>query len=177
MPVTVNATDVQRIAAQLGRVAKDAPRAFARAMVSIGRAAGTETRRAATAVYNVKQADVSERMRVDVSPIFVLITGRKKPFTLHRYGARQTRKGIAARVFRGGRRETFRRGFFPPKFGGKVPFERLTEKRFPIDVLYGPSVADMLNNPKVVTPLQEKLLGRARAELTRRISRELARRG
>lgn len=176
MPVTVNATDVQQLAARLGRIAKDAPTAFRQALLSIGRAAGTEARRAATAVYNIKQSDIAERMRVDANQSFVRITGRKKPFTLRAYGARLTRKGVAARVFKGGKRETFRRGFMPRKFGD-VPFQRLTAKRLPIEPLYGPSVADMLNNAKVTTPLQERLLGRARAELDRRITRELRRRG
>ena len=177
VPVTVDSSDLAALARKLSAVSADSPKAFKQAISSVARASKTETKRAASAIYNVPQKRVDEGLNVQQTTDSVRIIGKRKPVTLRAYGAKQTKKqGIFVTVFRERGRKRIAGGFSPLKFGG-VPFVRSGAKRLPIEALYGPSVADMLKNDNVFTPLQERLVVRARAELERRITRELARRG
>lgn len=175
--MTVESPDLRALARRLQRVSSDAPKAFKQAISSVARASKTETKRAASAIYNLPQKRVDDGLNVQQTTDSVRIVGKRKPVTLRAYGAKQTKKqGIFVTVFRERGRKRISGGFSPLKFKG-VPFVRAGKKRLPIEALYGPSVADMLRNDKVFTPLQERLILRARNELDRRISRELARRG
>ena len=176
MPVKIDVGDLNRLVRRLGVTANDAPKEFVQTLISISRAAKTEAKRAASAIYNAPQKRIEDGLRVRTTPDAVLILGRKKPLTLKAFKPRQTKKGVVVTVIKANGRKRIAGGFSPPKFGG-VPFFRLLDKRFPIVPIPGPSVADMLNNDKVFTPLQGRLLNRARNELDRRITRALKNRG
>lgn len=171
MPTHIDSSELQALGRRLARVASDAPREISRAVSTIARASGTEARRSAAAVYALPPRRIAEDVIVSQSLGAVDIRGRKKPPTLLAYGATRTKRGLSVRVLRGGPRTTLRRAFVVDRL--KVPFERVGPKRFPIRALYGPSVADMLNNPRVLTPLQERLILRGTSELQRRITRAL----
>lgn len=174
MPVSVDSPDLKALVRKLGTVSKDAPKAFSQALSSVARASKTESKRAASAHYNVAQKRVEEGVSVRQQQGVVVIKAARKPITLRSYGARQTPAGVRVTVIRGGGRKLIRSGFSPAKFNG-TPFKRLGRSQYPIAPLTGPSVADMLNKKEVYEPLGARLIVRAEGELTRRITRELAR--
>ncbi len=196
MPITIQSPDISALVRRLGAVSRDAPKAFKQALSSIARAAKTETKRAASAEYNVKQARIEQDIRVDTrNADAVVVTGRRRSITFNSYGFKPTRAGLRGSLFKKGKKHTFKSGFVAPGLAGaesgfhKVPFWRVGPKRKmrkgryvgklrqPLESLHGPSVADMLKNDKVFTPLHARLILRATNELNRRITKELAQRG
>lgn len=171
MPVKIDDRQLGRLARRIQETARDVPQTFARAAVSVGRASRTETKRAASAVYNIQQRRIDERLRVTPEPDGVQIIGSKRPFLVQAYRSRQTRRGVAVTIRRERGRILIRDGFTPPKFEGRISFRRVTEKRYPIEPLYGPSVADMLNNDQVFSPLRDALVARGVRELSRIVRR------
>ncbi len=174
MPVVVESPDMVALVRRLGSVSKDAPKAFQQTLSTVARASKTETKRAAVVEYNLSQKRVEEGTRISQKDGAVVIRASRKPITIRSYGARQTKKkGVVVKVLKSGGRKTIRDGFSPVKFNG-VPFRRLGRSQYPIAPIVGPSVADMLNNPKVYDPLGKRLVARASDELNRRITRALA---
>lgn len=176
MKFEVDTRSVEALSRRLRAVAQDSPRAFKQAIQSVSRIAKTEAKRASAGPYNVAQGRVADGLVIRSTDDSVVIRGSKRPLTLCAFGARQTRAGVVVTVFRQAGRKLIRKGFSPAKFNG-VPFARSGESRYPIRALTGPSVADMLNNESVSKPFGVVLSDRAKAEIDRRISRELARRG
>lgn len=173
MPVVVESPDMVALVRRLGSVSKDAPKAFQQTLSTVARASKTETKRAAVVEYNLSQKRVDEGTKVSQKDGAVVIRASRKPITIRSYGARQTKNGVVVKVLKSGGRKTIRDGFSPVKFNG-VPFRRLGRSQYPIAPIVGPSVADMLNNPKVYGPLGKRLVVRASDELNRRITRALA---
>lgn len=173
--IRVQSPDVTALAQKLARVAGDAPTAFRRAAATVSRGGLTATKRATTAIYSLPQRRVADDITVTNDGLTVKIRARKRPPTLAAYGGKMTRNGYAVTIRKDrGRVLLNRKVFTPPKFGGK-PFERVGAARFPIRVLYGPSVADMLNNELVYVPLRDELSERGLNELSRLIVSELRR--
>lgn len=155
---------------EFARLAADSPREIQRAVGTINRAAKTETKRAAVGVYNIKQARVEKDLNVKPGNLKVTIEGDPRPINMASYnGTRRLNKGLRIQPVRGGKVGVLRKGFIAKTKGFAA--QRVGDKRLPIESVAGPSVADMLLNPKVADPLAEKLLGRAETELTRRLAR------
>lgn len=171
--IKADATGLGNLARRLQWVAKDVPKVFAQAASSVARASGTEAKREITAIYGAPQKRVGEGLRSYASGTDVITRASGRGVTLQSFGGRQTKRGYSAAVLRGARK-VIRGGFTPAKFGG-VPFKREGAARLPIKVLYGPSVASMLRNREVSERFVVRQSIRARAELTRRIFRELDR--
>lgn len=144
---------------RLGRSSKDLLTDIKRARADIRRAAGTEAKRSAAAVYLLNQGRIAQDLRVSDTELGVEVTGTKKPPTLLAYGATRVKSGLAVRVLRGGQRSILKRAFVVERL--KLPFERVGKPRTPIRVLYGPSVADALKNEKVLAPLNQAITARA----------------
>lgn len=173
--IRADATGIGNLARDLQRAAKNAPLEFTRAASSVARASKTEAKREITAIYGLPQKRVDEGLTVTSSGPTITTTASARGVTLQQFGGRQTARGYSASVLKG-RRSIIRGGFTPPKFRG-VPFKRTGPDRLPIKVLYGPSVAAMLRNREVSERFVVRQSIRAREELTRRILRELSRRG
>lgn len=171
--IKADATGIGNLARRLQSVARDVPRVFAQAASSVARASTTEAKREITAIYGATQKRVGEGLRSYASGSDVITKGAGKSVTLQSFGGRQTARGYSAAVRRGARK-VIRGGFTPPKLAG-LPFKREGAERMPIKVLYGPSVATMLRNREVSERFVVRQSIRARAELTRRIFRELDR--
>lgn len=169
MPVSVNNRAVQALAADLRRAAKNAPREIARATTDMARAAGTESKRAAAKVYAVKAGRIDQDITVTKGRGRVTVSGDRRPITALSYGARQTKRGLSFRVLKQGKRALLRRGFIAKNKG--TPLVRVGKERLPVRLVAGPSVADMLANPKVQEPLIEKVSDRAVKTLSRRLGR------
>jgi hypothetical protein len=190
MPLVASTTEIDALARRFARAAAATPSEFVRARKSIARAAGTEAKRAAVAVYNLSQSRVADDMRVIENATGVIVSGSKKTISFLSYGFRQTRKGLAGRIKKKGKRAVFDGSFIGTGIGGgKVPFWRIGAKRImkmghnagkrkqPLHSLHGPSVADMFKDSRVATPLRERIWERARRELTNRLARITRRAG
>lgn len=172
--IRADATGIASLSRRLAAVARDVPTVLRQAASSVARASKTEAKREITAIYGLKQSRVDEGLRVSSSGAEITTTAKARGVTLQQFGGRQTKRGYAATIKRG-KRTVVRGGFTPAKFAG-VPFKREGKARLPIKTLYGPSVAAMLRNREVSERFIVRQSIRARAELTRRIFRELNRR-
>lgn len=173
------------LAKRLAETSRDADKDFRQAVGSMKRAAGTEAKRAASAIYNVNQGRIGQDVRVTSDTTSATITGKKREITLLSYGFKEGGGGLRGAVLKG-KRSTIKSAFIARGLAGnELPFRREGEKRKmtrgryvgrtrqPIKVKYGPSVADMLNRDTVQEPLTTQVLGRAANELRRRIARAL----
>jgi hypothetical protein len=181
---------------RLSRVSDNVGRDIRRALATQKRVVKAEAPRAITAVYNLTAARVRKSLKigeVDASTLSVTLTGGKAGIGLRQYGARALGRksigkkgtgfgdrrgygsGVSVKVLKAGQRERLKHAFIAK---GLV-FQRASRevKRLPIEVLFGPSVADHLNNPKVFNPLAAAFLRRAREEVNRLIVNALERRG
>lgn len=72
-----------------------------------------------------------------------IIQAKGRSIPLDKFGARQVRRGVSARVW--GKRKTFKGGFIPRsgRLSGKA-FVRTSSKRLPIKRMYGPAMAKEL---------------------------------
>ena len=182
--IRADSVGIGNLARDLARVAADVPKVFAQAASSVARASGTEAKREITAIYNIKQKRVGESLTSVAKGYEVITTGKARGITLASFGGRPTAKGYSAAV-RKGSRKVIRGGFestiaVKRKDGSEgsvtLPMKRLGRSRYPIKVLYGPSVASMLRNDTVRERFTLRQSIRARDELTRRIFREMSKR-
>lgn len=177
MPVRIDNKELRKLGKEFARLAADAPKELQRATGSINRAAKTETKRAAVGVYNITQKRVDKGLTVKPGNLKVTISGERRPINAVSYkGTVRQKKGLKFRPMKGGTAGVWKRGFIvntKSKDGDSYSYaaQRTTDKRVPIAGIAGPSVADMLANPKVEKPLADNLLDRAETELLRRLAR------
>lgn len=174
------------LAKRLATVSADAGKDFGQAVGSMRRAAATEAKRAASAVYNIKQARIAEDVSVTSDKTGVTITGKKRTISAISYGFKAPRGKPLRGQFIRGKQVLINTGFIAPALSGNLfPFVRTGGKRVMqkgryagkirqnIRGVYGPTVADMLARDTVQQPLVTQVLGRAAQELRRRIARAL----
>lgn len=128
-----------------------------RAIATLRRRIPVEARRDIQAEYNIK----AERVRRDLvarnTDEGVRLTGHFRGVGLRNFDGRSTRKGVSAKVFRGGARSSEAGAFaarllngnlqFVQRFGDKVEMQKgryIGKRRQRLEVLYGPTVAQML---------------------------------
>lgn len=188
MPIVAPVATLDAEYQRWARVALSAPKVFDQARVSVRRAASTEYKRGISAIYNLPQGRAAQDLSVIGTEAGFRVRGSKRTISLASYGWRPTRKGLAGRIIKGGRRTVIPRSFIAPApGGGKVPFIRegeprkMTKGRYagkvrqPLAALHGPSIADAIKDQRVAGPMQERIWGRTRTELSRRLN-QLARR-
>lgn len=184
MGLKIDASTVKALTRVLAASVRDVPKEIKQTVISIGRSAKTETKRAAVSVYNTTQARIEQGLRVDTTADAVVIGGKKKPLTLASFkpkaigrrkkgrkskGAGQRVGAIFTIIKQSGVKRLARKVFWV----GKLPFQRIGDKRFPIAPVPAPSVADMINNESVSVPLVDSIRLRAVKEVTRRIARAI----
>ena len=168
----VDARELQALARRLAAAARNPQQEFRRVVASAKRVAKTEVARAAALVYNASTRRIAQGLTTDQSSeLAFVVTGTRRTLTAASFGGRQTKRGYRYQRLRGGRVNTEPLGFVPR--GRAVPFRRLGRERLPIEVIYGPSVADMMNNPRVVAPASSVIVGRMKQDLERRIAAAL----
>ena len=182
MPIVAPVAQVAEEARRWGQIARQSPQAFKQARVSMQRAAGTEHKRGITAIYNLTQSRVGQDLTVRPTEVGMIVSGSKRTISLLSYGWRPTRKGLAGRVIRGGKRSVIPRSFIANGLGGgTVPFIREGDKREmkkgryagktrqPLKALHGPSMADALARTDIAQDMRARIWGRSRTELSRRL--------
>lgn len=197
--VKVESVDLTALVRRLEAASDNAPRDIKRALGTQRRAVPTEAVRAIRGVYNIKAERVRESLQVgavEASTYSVTLTGGKAGIGLRNFGARQIgnrnigRKGtgfggrrgyadgVKVQVLKAKPPEILRHAFMS-KRAKPVVFQRVSPSvpRLPIEPLFGPSVADMLNNPAVFADLSARFIDRATRELNRLITNAVERRG
>lgn len=174
--------NLQLLDATLGKFEK-------RVSGTLQRRLSTETRRDIQREYQIKAGRLSKELRVVATTSGTSITGYFRGVGLRAFGARQTRAGVTATIFRG--RRTLRAGaFLAPLLGvgdgGNVQaVKREGEKRLmtrgryvgkmrqPLVAQYGPTAAQMLRKEGRPKRLADFALGVLGAEMTRQVQAAL----
>lgn len=166
MPIKVEMRGLAKLTTALEKGSKNVKRDMGRAMSAAQRVAAAEATKAARAIYNVKRTRIAKEWRLsgfDFSSLSFTLTGVRKPISLLRYSLRKTRKGLSVQVMQSQGRTILRKSFIAKN----LPWQRETNKRLPIAPLFGPSPADMLNNPLVAKAIADAFYKRMAKELTR----------
>lgn len=177
----VDAIGLTVLTRQIASASDNTPRDMKRALGTARRVLPAEATKAARAVYAVKRERIAKAWgisEVNVADLSFVLTGFRKPISLMSYQVREGARALIARVLLGKPSMKVRSGFIAASPAGAVlPWKREGDERLPIKVLYGPSTADMLNNPRVADPLGEAFVRRMTAELLRLLERVRGGRG
>lgn len=165
------------------------PQSAARALSTMRRRIGPEARRDIQRQYRISAGRVNQGLRVSQSASGLRITGAFRGIGLRNFSARQTRRGVTASIFLGGKRSLRDSAFFAPLLGGgeanRHVVRREGEKRVmksgryagqrrqPIVVEYGPTVAQMLGKEGRPQRLAEFAVGVLGSEAARLIESAL----
>lgn len=191
MAFRVEALGLTQQVARLQSVSKNLKRDMQRLIVSAQRIAPVEATRAATNIYSVKRQRIAKAWKVGTvnrDDLSFVLSASAKVITLANYSLRQTGRGLSVSIIKG-KRKIFARSFLAkspfsapdpadkvtllPFQRTRLPRRRMKQGRYagllrtPIDVLLGPSPADILNNPKVFEPMATRFLDRAEREVLR----------
>lgn len=148
----------------------------------------TEARRDIQREYNLKAADINQRLSVSTRYDGIALVGRASGINLIHFSARQTARGVSYRVKKTGGRKLLAHAFIRSTRSGKGPFVWLRgaagskysasspgknryigRHGYPIFQQFGPSVAQMLKHgdrPK-------RLVAFAQQTIQREIERQL----
>lgn len=187
--ITVDRRQLVALEKRLRALGPKGEKEFGRAMIGTRRATGTEAKRAIAGVYNLKQGRIAEDLVITDSrgrtgPGFI-VRGRRKPITFVSYGARALKRGGVRVSIKRGRQSTLPGGFPGRAPAGNTlfwirtgdPKRRMTrgrhvgQEREPIKPLFGPSIADGLNNRDVRARITAFFRTRHSLELRRRLTR------
>lgn len=150
-----------------------------RAIQTLARRLLVNARRDIQAEYNIRAARVRKDLSLSLNRDNVRVTGHWRGVGLSQFGARQTRKGVTAAIFRG-RRSLYPSAFHARLLSGNVQVvERQGEKRLmtkgryvgkrrqPLVTRYGATVAQMLAKGRRPERLADFAAGVLRDELDR----------
>lgn len=140
-----------------------------RTILTLLRKLPVEARRDIQAEYNIGAARVRKDLSIGIRGQGVRLTGHFRGIGLLNFGARQTRTGVTASIFRGQR--TQREGAFIATLrnGNRQVVKRAGKARLPIETQYGPTVAQMLRKGR----RPERLLDFARGVVRDEVERQL----
>lgn len=196
--ITAESPGLSLLVARLAAASDNFPRDLKRALGTQRKAVRTEAVAAIRGVYNIGPARVRQSLKpgdVNASDFSVTLSGGRAGVGLRQFGARQLGRnqigrkgkgfggkrgygsGVSVQVLKGKPREVLRHAFFPRS--KQVVLQRVSRDvpRLPVEALFGPSVADMLNNPAVFKDLSARFVVRASRELSRLIANAVAGRG
>lgn len=135
------------------------PKLGPRALTTVRRRIGPEARRDIQREYRLTAGRLNAGLRVGQTASGVTVTGFFRGIGLRNFGARQTRAGVTASIFHGGKRTLREGAFFAPLLGGgdnrhvvrregeprvMTKGRYIGKRRQPLAVEYGPTVAQML---------------------------------
>lgn len=164
---------IKKLATYLGT--KPLARALARSLNRAGAAGRTALNRGIRKELPLKAAtvrDAIEMERATPADLSIDYKVERRPLSLKEFGARQTARGVTARVKRGGRRSLVRSAFIAKKLGEHA-FVRVSSKRLPIKKLFGPSIGSQADKawPDAHKRAVEVLEQRTRHEIQRAVDR------
>jgi len=126
-----------------------------------------EARRDIQNEYNLKAGRISQDLSVRESAAGIVLRGAWRGIGLMNFGARQTRQGVTASVFKGQRSLRPSAFIAPMRNGNRQVAQRVGKSRLPIAVQYGATVAQMLRKGQRPERLAQYARGVLRAETER----------
>lgn len=132
-----------------------------------------EARRDILREYNISAGRVMKDLKVTPTNSGIRLTGFWRGIGKMQFGARQTREGVTYGVFKGQGRKLAKSAFIMGLKRGQVSkgnthvVQRKTKARFPIEVLYDPTVAQMLAKGDRPQRLADYAVGLVGQEYTR----------
>lgn len=167
---------------ELGDLARKLPQVQERAVGTLRRRLPVEARRDIQGEYNVRADRVRKDLSVRTGGDGIALVGHFRGIGLRNFRARQVRRGVTSAIFRGARRSLDEGAFMTPLLGGGVhAVQRAGAKRVmtkgryvgksrqPLEVLYGPTLAQMLRKGR----RPERLADFARTTLRAEVNRQL----
>lgn len=177
--ITVDVSGALDVADRLFATVKRADQAQRRALGTLRRRLPVQARRDIQAEYAIKAATLRERLLTRTDTAGLRLIGKSRGMGLINFGARQTRAGVSSQVLRG-ERDVDAGAFLAPlignnlhaveRYGAKRRMTRghyIGQLRQPLSVLYGPSVAQMLQKGRRLDRLAEFAQRVIAAELER----------
>ena len=167
--ITVDVSGALDVADRLFATVKRAEQAQRRALGTLRRRLPVQARRDIQAEYAIKASTLRDRLLARTSADGLRLIGKSRGLSLINFGARQTRTGVSSQILRG-QRDVDAGAFIAPLLGNnrqaveRVPGEpkrRMTRGRYvgrmrqPLHLLYGPSVAQMLQKGRRLDRLAE----------------------
>lgn len=166
----------------LGILADRLPLFQKRALGTLLRRLPVEARRDIQAEYNIGAARVRKDLSARDTPDGIKLTGFWRGIGLRNFGGRATRKGVTSSIYTGGRRSLRAGAFMAQLASGNVQVVKrdgearlMTSGRYkgkrrqPLQVQYGPTVAQMLAKGRRPNRLAEYALGLVGDEIARQI--------
>jgi hypothetical protein len=144
--------------------------AFSRALNHEGRKSFTAVKRALRKQTDVPPFMITASMTFRPSSkhhLRTIISGSGRELPLRLFKPSQFSYGVRARVW--GRQQVYRSSFIVAKYGGNV-FHRTSPKRFPIQKLFGPSIAKEMLKDETLETFERSgnaIMDRAMHELSR----------
>lgn len=141
-----------------------------RAILTLQRKLPVEARRDIQAEYNLPAARIRKDLGARIRGQGIRLTGYFRGIGLRNFGGRIVKDGVTASIFKGKR--TLRTGpyFLATLRSGNVQVARRKGKpRLPIEVAYGPTVAQMLRKGRRPERLVEFARGVVRDEVNRQL--------
>lgn len=178
MSVQVRITHAEQIEKLFSQTPKETEKLLSR---SINRAAITARTTASVEIrknYILRASDIKSKIKIRTATNNQLSASIRAsgPVTpLIKFDTTPTMPDIMivrARVKKDSRKKTIQSGFVTRMSNGHINvFTRIGKKRYPIEGLYGPSIAQMLSNNDIVQKMEEN----AQEELDKRLEHEIKR--
>lgn len=173
---------IERAERLLEQIPGAAPKAMARAINRATESTRTEAARKVRSMYYISQKDVTSTIKINKaspSDLSAMVLSRGNLIALTRFRVTpkkpqpKRKKEIMVRVKRGGG-GSIKKAFVAKMKSGHVGvFKRAGKRRYPIDQLYGPSIPEMIGNPRVSGWVEEKASERLDQRLDHEIKRLL----
>ena len=183
MRLTIQAKDLDRLAARLAKNANQAKKALTATGSDMKKRVPGWAGTAVTEVYNIKKQEVTPTktgkpkkkagtIRVEgatVSSVEITYTGRTltpthfgmrpKTLTKSAKGKRRRKKSPVTAEIKKGQRKSLGSNVFlgSNRGGGYIPFKRSGRKAYPIESVKTVSLPQMIDNPNVIETLTEKI--------------------
>lgn len=182
-------SELAKLEAQFRDAGRRGEAEFKRAMITARRATGTESKRSVAASYNLRQRRIDQGLYVASAAdgLGFTVTGNRKPISFASYGARALKRGgISVRITKG-KTSRFVNGFAATAPSGAALFwvrtgeapRRMQAGRYvgrvrePIKPLFGPSIADTLNNDEVRARIDARFFTVYERDMVARLKRLL----
>lgn len=157
---------LEKVNKLLAGIPRGAVTATSSALKRAGQNAMTNAGRFAAAEYAITKRDFMKNVRSKssvkveaggVTELHISFAGNVLP--LLTFQTRYSRSGkLTTQVKRNGGAATLQNAFVTQMGGHTGVYERVGDKRFPVEQKYGPSTSHMMENPEVVKKMQQSVL-------------------
>lgn len=162
--ITVDASEINRVAKELGEYKSKAPVAIYRAINRAASNAKTNATKKVRENYNIKAKDINSTIKITKATRSNLVaivksSGYRIPLNKFKVSPSNPRPKNPPNVLRVEVKKTGLKevvGAFVANINGNKVFKRTSNSRLPIQQLFGPAVPQMMNNENVREYIEEQ---------------------